>query len=153
MEVASPTAANNDAFSAHGRAIAGLETAFPAQPGQCGAVLGLGDALCLDAVSRPDAFARLWPKLRAGYLLDALEQLDARATRPERIHGFVDEVGQAPAERSRLRASASTSDCAAPGVLGAGLELDGELIQLSAFTIESDRPARGRIARPSRRSA
>jgi hypothetical protein len=37
------------------------------------------------------------------------------------------------------------------GVLGSGLELDGELIQLSAFTDGDalDRP--GRIARPSRR--
>ena len=148
-----PTAANNDAFSAHGRAIAGLETAFPALPGQCGAVLGLGDALCLDAVSRPDAFAALWPKLRTGYLLDALEQLDARATRPERIHGFVDEVGQAPTERSPAAGLGVDVRLRGPGVLGAGLELDGELIEL--------RPSRSRptarhaalIARPSRRSA
>ena len=153
MEVASPTAANNDAFSAHGRAIAGLETAFPAVPGQCGAVLGLGDALCLDAVSRPDAFEALWPKLRTGYLLDALELVDGRATRLERIHGFVEEVGQAPAERCPAAGLGVEIRLHGPGVLGAGLELDGELIQLSAFTIEGDRPTRGRITRPSRRSA
>ena len=46
--------------------------AFALTPGQWHTVLGIGDDLCLDAVSRPDAFALLWPKLRAGYLLDAL---------------------------------------------------------------------------------
>jgi len=50
-----------------------LEDAYPAQPGQCGALLGLGPDLCSGHVSRPDAFSRLWPKLRAGYLLDARE--------------------------------------------------------------------------------
>ncbi len=152
MAVPSPTAANDDAFSAHGQAIAVIETAFPGLPGQCGAVLALGDALCLDVVSRPDAFAALWPKLRTGYLLDALERLDGRATRPERIHGFVDEVVQAPQERAPAAGLGVDVRLQGPGVLGVGLELDGELIQLSAFTIEAERPVRSRIARPSRRS-
>ena len=105
--------------------VAGLETAFPALPGQCGAVLGLGDALCLDVVSRPGAFAALWPKLRTGYLLDALEQLDDTRTRPERIHGFVDEVGQAPAERSPaaglgVEIRLHSPGCSAPGSSSTG---------------------------------
>src|SRR4051794_33882071 len=79
LAVASPTRANADAFRAHRPSLAQLEQAFPLAPGQCGALLGLGDNLCLDAVSRPDAFARLWPKLRAGYLLDALDRLDQPA--------------------------------------------------------------------------
>jgi hypothetical protein len=38
------------------------------------------------------------------------------------------------------------------GVIGSGLELDGELVQLSAFTSEDvGERAFGRIARPSRR--
>lgn len=41
----------------------------------------------------PEAFALLWPKLRAGYLLDALERLDGRATSVERVAQFVDSVG------------------------------------------------------------
>ena len=40
---------------------------------QSGALLALGDKLCLDYVSRPEAFARLYPKLLEGYLLDAGE--------------------------------------------------------------------------------
>ncbi|MCZ7537542.1 MAG: hypothetical protein M5T61_17650 [Acidimicrobiia bacterium] len=75
MSVDSPTGASSDLYDAHRRDLRALEDAFPAQPGQCGAILGLGDDLCVDLVSRPDAFERLWPKLRAGYLLDALERL------------------------------------------------------------------------------
>ena len=62
-------------------------------------MLALGDDLCLDAVSRPDAFALLWPKLRAGYLLDALERLDGHATSVQRISSFVDDVAAARATR------------------------------------------------------
>jgi len=54
-------------------------------------LLALGEDLCLDYVSQPEAFSRLYPKLRAGYLLDAR-------------------------------------------IVGSGLELDDELLQLCAFT-------------------
>ena len=113
MGVRSPTAANRDTFEAHGARLRALEDAFPLAPGQCGAVLALGDDLCLDAVSRPEAFVLLWPKLRAGYLLDALERLDGRATSVERISAFVDEVGEARARAGRRPGSARTCDCAA----------------------------------------
>ena len=152
MGVRSRTSANRDTFVAHGERLRALEAAFPVQPGECGAVLGLGDDLCLDAVSRPDAFALLWPKLRAGYLLDALERLDGRATSVEQVARFVDAVtaarvtrGPSPGLGEDVR---SRGDC----VIGSGLELEGELIQLSAFTSDdTGERAFGRIARPSRR--
>ncbi len=154
MGTPSPTGAQRDLFRAHERELAALEPAFAAEPGQCGAVLGLGDALCVDAVSRPEAFGALWPKLRAGYLLDALERLDGRATRIERLLGFLDEVGDAPVTRRASVGLGRDVRLRGPGVLGSGLELDGETIQLSAFTAEADGPhGPGRIARPSRRSA
>ena len=58
MSVASPTGAARDTFEAYGDRLRKLEDAFPAEPGQCGAVLAIGDALCLDFVSRPAAFTR-----------------------------------------------------------------------------------------------
>jgi len=134
MGSSSPTGAHRDLFAARERELAALEPAFPAEAGQCGAVLGLGDALCLDSVSRPDAFAALWPKLRRGYLLDALEYLDGPATKPERLLGFVDEVADALVTRGPSAGIGSDLRLAGPGVLGSGLELDGETIQLSAYT-------------------
>lgn len=154
MHVASPTLANNDVFRAHSERLAELEQAFPAEPGQCGAVLALGDTLCLDWVSRPEAFERLWPKLRRGYLLDALERLDGPPTHHARVAGFTDEVTDAPTTRRPSAGLGEDVRLRGPGVIGSGLELDGELLQLSAFTSDggADR-AFGRIARPSRRHA
>lgn len=152
MGVHSETAANRDTFEAHAARLRALESAFTLVPGQCGAVLGLGDDLCLDAVSRPDAFALLWPKLRAGYLLDALERLGGRATSVERISAFVDEVGAARVARGPSAGLGEDLRLRGPCVVGSGLELDGETIQLSAFTSGDDGArAFGRIARPSRR--
>ena len=142
-----PTLANADVFTRYRREIRALEDAFPAQPGSA-AVFALDDALCLDAVSRPDAFAHLWPKLRAGYLLDARtprRQACARARSDPRLrrrgrprHGNARPVRRARRGRAPRRR-----------VIGSGLEL-AELLQLSAFTSE-DGGARafGRIARPS----
>jgi hypothetical protein len=152
MGVRSETGANRDTFEAHAGRLEELESAFVLIPGQCGAVLGIGNDLCLDAVSRPDAFALLWPKLRAGYLLDALERLDSRATSVERISGFVGSVAEAHATRGPSAGLGQDVRLRGPGVVGSGLELDGETIQLSAFTSEDGGSrAFGRIARPSRR--
>lgn len=161
LGVPSPPHAARDAFVAHEPAIAALEGAFAAEPGQCGAVLGIADTLCLDVVSRPDAFARLWPKLRKGYLLDALECLDCRPTRPERLRGFVDEVADAPVRRRANVGRGVALRGEGPGIVATGIALDGELLQLSAFAVDAlpggDGPGRpagpGRIARPSRRRA
>ena len=152
MQVDSSTHANFDTFATHRRRLDELEAAFPLEPGQCGAVLALGDQLCLDWVSRPEAFTQLWPKLRRGYLLDALERLDVAPAPPERVAGFLRAVAEAPVAEGpsaglgrdvRLRASA---------VIGSGLRVDGEMVQLSAFSSEDGgERAFGRIARPSRR--
>ena len=148
MGVDSATGAQADVFRSREDELRELEQAFPLQPGQCGALLALGDDLCLDFVSRPAAFARLYPKLRAGYLLDGLERLNRKATSSEQLAGFVESVGAAT--RARQRSAGLGEDVRLHGerVVGSGLELEGELLQLCAFT--SDEQS-GRIARPSRR--
>jgi hypothetical protein len=151
LEVASPTGANADTYRRYSADIARLEGSFPAEPGQCGAVLSLGDEHCLDVVSRPDAFVRLWPKLRAGYLLDALERLDGAPADGARVAAFLDGAGRALVTRSPSAGRGDDLRLRADGLVGGGLELDGELLQLSAFTAGSDGPRRVRIARPSRR--
>ena len=152
MGVHSPTGANRDTFSAYGERLQALEQAFPLQAGQCGAVLAIGNDLCFDMVSRPDAFAGLWPKLRAGYLLDALERLDQQPTCAERITGFVEDIAAAAITRGPSAGLGEDVRLRADRVIGSGLELDDELLQLSAFTSEGDSGrAFGRIARPSQR--
>lgn len=152
MGVHSPTGANADVFRSFADELADLEAAFPAAPGQCGALLALGDDLCLDYVSRPEAFARLYPKLRAGYLLDAVERLDGEPAAQERLESFMAAVGAAETARRPSAGLGEDVRLSGAGLVGSGLELDGEVLQLSAFTSEDGgRQAFGRIARPSRR--
>ena len=150
MGVASPTGANADTYDRYATDIGRLASAFPAVPGQCGAVLSLGGEHCLDAVSRPDAFARLWPKLRAGYLLDGLERLDGAAATVAAVGAFAAATGSALVTRRPSAGRGVDLRLRGEGLVGGGLELDGELLQLSAFT--SAGPGAGRIARPSRRA-
>ena len=152
MRVHSPTGASSDIYRSYKRDLRSLESAFPAQPGQCGAVLGIGKDICLDLVSRPDCFGRLWPKLRAGYLLDALERLDGQPTPHSAIEAMLAAVRQAEETRQPSAGVGEDVRLRSQHVIGSGLQLKGELIQLSAFTSEDGgRRAFGRIARPSRR--
>ena len=155
LGVDSPTGAQADTFTASAQELDSLRLAFPLQAGQAGALLALaGRAVCLDYVSRPDAFARLYPKLLDGYLLDALERLDRPAVLVEPLEGFVSALAGASTVRRPSAGRGEDLRLRGQRVAGCGLELDGELIQLSAFAANDDRagePHPGRIARPSRR--
>ena len=150
LAVHSPTGASADAYRAHADALAELEAAFPSEPGQCGAVLVVGELLCFDWVSRPNAFAHLWPKLRRGYMLDALERLDTPPATQDKVAGFVQALAVAEPTRRPSAGLGIDLRLDGDGFLGSGLELDGELLQLSGFTSES-RSDDSPIERPSRR--
>ena len=148
MGVHSPTGAQADVFAARERALGAWRDAFPLQPGQSGALLALGDRLCLDYVSRPEAFARLYPKLLEGYLLDALEAVDSRPSRD--LDAFLAAIAAGALAR---RPSAGLGDdvrLRGEHTVGSGLEVDGELLQLCAFSTEIS-AQRTRVARPTRR--
>lgn len=134
LDADSPTGAQADVFSSRADELRELEGAFAAAPGQCGAVMALGDTLCLDYVSRPDAFVALWPKLRAGYLLDAIERLDHKAAKPEALGSFVGAVAVGATLRQPSAGRGEDVRLRGAGVVGSGLALGEELIQLSAFT-------------------
>lgn len=153
LSVRSATDAHSDIFASRERELAALRDAFPPQAGQAGAILLLGaKPVCLDYASRPDAFARLYPKLLDGYLLDALEHLDEKAAGRDGAAAFVADVDEA--RRARTPSVGLGEDVRLHGraLVGGGVELDGELIQLSAFTNgygAQRTPAR--VARPARR--
>jgi hypothetical protein len=150
LGVNSPTGAQSDIFAARAAALGGLRDAFPLVPGQAGALFALGDRLCLDYTSRPDAFAHLYPKLLDGYLLDAIERLDHKPASAENLAGFVQAAHAAPSKRSPSAGLGDDLRLAATGVVGSGLTLEGELLQLSVFSSD-DHQQRTRVASPSRR--
>jgi hypothetical protein len=152
MSIDSPTGASADLYRSRENELRALEDAFPVVPGQCGVFFGLGGDMCIDVVSRPDAFARLWPKLRAGYLLDALEHLDEKPTPLAVVPTFLSQVEQADAARQQSVGLGEDVRLRSERVVGSGLELESEVIQLSAFTSQDGgQRAFGRIARPSTR--
>jgi len=151
--VHAPTSALSDVHDAERPRIDGIAESFTLVEGQCGAILALGDVLCLDLVSRPEAWAALWPKLRRGYLLDGVRHLHDEPTATELIARFADAIEAAP---SSLRPSPGLGeDLRLHGttVSGSGLVVDGEMIQLSAYSRDDrgENLHRARISRPSRR--
>ncbi len=146
----SPTGAQADIFAKRYEDLRSLGEAFPLQPGQAGALLAIGDRICVDYVSRPAAFARLYPKLLSGYLLDAVERLDGKPAGSGELAGFVEAAASAPCSRRPSEALGEDVRLVGEGVVGSGLELDGELLQLSVFSSDAEQ-ATTRIARPGAR--
>ena len=148
LGVDSPTRAQADIYSARPTPD-DLRDAFPLVPGQSGALLALGERFCLDYVSRPDAFARLYPKLLEGYLLDARE-LTGGEQRADR-ETFLERTLTAPRSRRPSAGLGEDLRLAADNLVGSGLELDGELIQLCAFSSDK-RVFSTQIMPPTRRA-
>jgi hypothetical protein len=149
-KVASPTLAQSDIFEQREKDLAGLRERFALQPGQSGAVFAVGGRMCLDYLSRPDAFAQLYPKLLNGYLLDAIEWLDREHAEFDDLPGFY--LATEAATRSRRPSAALGEDVRfrGCGLVGSGLELKGEILQWCAFSSDAA-GAETTIARPSRR--
>jgi hypothetical protein len=152
LQAAAPTRAQADIFTSRDDELRALRQAFPLVAGQSGAILALGpDALTLDYVSQPRAFQLLYPKLLDGYLLDALERLDGEAANRAALESFVERMEAAPRSRRRSVGLGEDVRLRAQGVVGSGLELDDELVQLSAFSSD-DSGRTTRVVRPSRRA-
>lgn len=127
--------------------------AFPLEPGQCGAVLALaGEVVCLDAVSRPEAFAVLYPKLLRGYMLDAVERLDGDVAGAGVFEAFMGALGGGRVDRRPSVGLGLDMRVSGNGVIGSGLEVDGEVVQLSAYPSRGDAAEGLRVARMSRPS-
>jgi hypothetical protein len=132
--VDSPTAAHADMFVHHEGALAELREAFPARPGQCGVILVLPDGhVCLDYLSRPDAYAEHHRKLMDGYLMDALDQLDRPAAGIEPANRLLHRLALVSVSRRASAGLGIDLRVHTKSVAATGLELDGEILQLSAY--------------------
>jgi hypothetical protein len=123
---------------------------------QVGAVACVaGEPVALDLVSRSEVFAALLGPLAQGYALDALGAGEEIARTAPATDFLYSALGAARRERPTpgMGSAFSLHDSE---LVGAGLEHDGELIQLSAFPAEGGGPVSTqvtsvRVARPSRR--
>ena len=134
LGVRSPTGAQSDLYAARRAEIAGLAARFPLRPGQCGMVLAFaGRAVCLDLVSRPEAFARLHRRILSGYGMDAIEHLDGPDATDADIAAFVRRAASGSWRRGPAVGLGEDLRLAGGELLGSGLALDGEVLQLSAY--------------------
>lgn len=152
----SDTGALRDAFAGRGADIDALRRAVSRRDGQLGSVCCLGgEVTVLDWVGRAEVFAALHGPLVAGYALDAAEAAATGAgvaiPTVADVERFVAAAVLAP--RRRRRPACGLGDdvrFATEAAQGSALEVDGEVVALTAFPGETA-PA-GRIRRPSRRS-
>src|SRR5215211_1287532 len=82
--------------------------------------------------SRPNVFAAILPRLAQGYALDALGVTD---TGPERdaAERFLESALDSPRARQATPGIGRAFGIESVRVVGSGLELDAELVQLFAF--------------------
>jgi len=151
LHASSPTGAQADIFKTREKDLDLLRKRFALEPGHCGAVFAVGDRICLDYVSQPEAFARLYPKLLNGYLLDAIEWLDHEPAGYELFAAHY--LATEAATRSRRPSAGLGEDVRfrGHGVVGSGLEFEGEIVQCCSFSSETAPAATTTIARPSQR--
>ena len=69
----------------------------------------------------------------AGYLLDAVERLDGKPSAREEIDAFVASISGAVTSRQPSAGLGEDVRLRGERLVGSGLELEGETIQLSAF--------------------
>ena len=82
----------------------------------------------------------------SGYLLDAVERLDAKPAGTGKLAGFLEAAAEAPRSRRASEALGEDVRLAGDGVVGSGLELEGELLQLSVFSADGEKRPTTRIA-------
>jgi hypothetical protein len=150
--VQSRSAAMSDLYDGRRTDLDTLGRAIRHVDGQIGAVACVsGQPVALDLVSRPDVFAALLPPLAQGYALDALGGTEPEPD-PRQTEYFLRSALAPPRRERRTIGLGRSVVLGTSAPIGAGLEHEGELIQLAAF------PAEGavgrmspRVARPSRR--
>ncbi len=155
--VESSSGAMNDLYDNQRGALATIAGSIAQREGQLGALAAFaGRAQVLDMVSRPQVFASLLPRLAQGYALDALSS-EVRPAERASCEEFLRSALEAP--RADLPTPGLGRGIALAGVRlgGSGLEHEGELVQLSAFsatdetTAPSSHARSTRILRPSHR--
>jgi len=130
--VESPSAAMSDLYDLRRSSIRGLANAIRPLDGQLGAVaMAAGRPLALDLVSRPDVFASLLPRLAQGYALDALNAKGARGEGD--AAAFLAEALGAPRVSAPTPGMGQRLALGTAHVIGSGIALDDELVQLAAF--------------------
>jgi hypothetical protein len=137
----SATEAYEDYTASRAADLRAFATAFHPIEGQVGFVASIGDTVAgLEAIGRPEVFARVFPGLVRAYAIDAVDAELVRAREPERPGGpafeapepFLQALAAAPVTVAPSLGLGSDLRLAAGGVAGCALVAD-EVVHLTAF--------------------
>lgn len=141
--VAGPAAGLAEFRAAHAVATDALAAHFQPLPGQLGFVGAIGDGIAgLEAVGRPDLFARAFPSLLRAYAIDAIEAIEGyapapRDPEPARYRGpepFVTALASVPAGCGPSLGLGDDLRFDAAGLRGCAL-VAGDVIHATAFPV------------------
>ncbi len=131
-----PTQAMHDVFEHRRRDLDAMTAAIEMRCSQTGMLAWVGDRFAvLDRVSRPEVLESLFAPLVQGYALDALETAKPQ-TPPsvEEAGAFLERVLAVPVvEHDGLGLGRSIRVAPGAAMSGAGVLVDGEVVQLSVF--------------------
>jgi hypothetical protein len=130
-----PTGAMTAIFEANHERLAEMRDALRLREGQIGLIAWLGARfLALDLVSQPAAWASLHPRVVSGHALEALDAGDEPPPTLEETARALARLLDTPATLSAAAVGLGEEvRVSAPDLEGAGVVLDGELVQLSVF--------------------
>jgi hypothetical protein len=135
----SPTMAMADLYVAHEETSEDYLKAFHPVENQIGMVVFIdGEVAGIELVARFDIFKENHGKLVQSYVMDALDTASRSAekrAKPSKTNAakMLESAAQAPAEKRKSVALGEDVRVESAEVVGAGLELEGQVLQLSIF--------------------
>jgi len=136
MRVSAPTGAMSDVFEANRTRLEDYVGAFRAEPDQLGAVFAIGDHIeGFELFDCSETFTEMLPKLIRSYAIDAIEELGSHRHNPttEDAEVFLNRLRQAEFETYPAVGEGTEVRLSGPGVIGAGLVVEGRVVHLAAF--------------------
>jgi hypothetical protein len=131
--VESPTGAMHAVYERYARDVAASRSALAARSCQVGALVFLGDQWAgVDLLASPGLFARVWPRLCAGYAADAIGSPEGD-TPAEGAQAVLARLAGTPIEPAPTVGLGREFRLVGREVLGAALAVDDRLAHLAAF--------------------
>lgn len=160
MSAHSPTAAMADLYESYRDETEDYFKAFHPVENQIGiAVFIDGELAGIELLGKFDAFRKTHEKMVQSYVIDALETVGERTSvgrgpSKDKITKLLEAVGEGRVEKRKSVALGQDVRVEAELVVGAGLEFDGRMVQMTIFLNEEgqrDEGPTGRLLRASRR--
>ena len=141
FDIETPTGAMGDIYESLGSRLDKYTAAFSARDGQCGALFCInGQVAGLEVFDHDDTFKKLMPKLVMSYALDAIEQPGNISMTPtdESAADFFTRVTESDVDSFPSLGEGNDLRLTGRDMVGGALEVDGGVVHLSAFHLESD---------------